>query len=306
MPSRSPRPKTIVESPPEMPMGSRQVLAVLLRAVGQALETWADRLDAAITQVTATLPDPRVRKDLFAKLWRLWLTIVTRITRSLPVRWRAFVAGLLPIVLLGSLIIFGLWVTLFQGQEVNEMNPTNATSPSALEERTPLSAPDVEGEDFKDLKDEIETKPPDREEKNDRPEMPAELTPEAEPEPEPEIELPRDQVSAEPLGPPVPDWSSLSSPLEQRVQSKLISKLSPSWQPLVQRLQVNFRQQEITVYLTDQWQTLTSTDQHRLVKTIQQQARQLDFPHLRFVDEQNQLLARTAIVGEGIIFQNTP
>jgi len=297
-------------------MGSRQVLAVLLRAVGQSLETWADRLEAAITQVTATLPDPRVRKDLFAKLWRVWLTIVAQITQRLPVRWRAFVAGLLPILVLGSLVFLGIWTNVFHAPEIPAINETNSThsSPSAFDHSDQPLAPPVfplestespserlevedlqESEDLEDA-DTQTTSNANAQDKSDRPQ--AEITTAANTE--------VDSVPADPLGPPLPNWSTLSSPLEQKVKAKLVATLSPSWRPVVQRLQVNFNQQELTVYLSDQWQTLTSADQHRLLKTLQQQARQLDFPHLRFLDEQNQLLARTAIVGEGIIFQTPP
>lgn len=289
-------------------MGSRQVLAVLLRAVGQALETWADRLEAAITQVTATLPDPRVRKDLFAKLWRVWLTIVTQITRSLPVRWRAFGAGLLPIVLVGLFLSLGLWgSTRIFGETDISRNP----SPGALEDFTDniQTLPEATPSPTLGSEEAKESRPdPNPSEDTATLDTPSDLThsQNRDDRPQTEINTEPDQTLADPLGPPLPNWSTLSSPLEQKVKAKLVGKLSPSWRSLVERLQVNFNQQELTVYLSDEWQTLTPVDQQRLVKTIQQQARQLDFPHLRFLDKQDRLLARTAIVGEGIIFQTPP
>jgi hypothetical protein len=88
------------------------------------------------------------------------------------------------------------------------------------------------------------------------------------------------------------------------LQAKLIQGLPRSLPPLIQRIQVNFALQELTIHLTDQWDTLTSLEQHQFVETLRTQARKLDFPHLQVVDEQGTLQARTAIVGQGIIFSS--
>lgn len=282
------------ESQSEMAMGSRRVMAGLLRGLGQALEQWADRLEAAITQVTATLPDPRVRKDLLAKLWRLWLTIVAQMVRRLPPGWGSFFASVLPIAAIGLLLCLGVWI------------PSMVfTTPTITPEITPKITPETEtiasNPDWEDV-----VEPP--EGIFVPSESPAPSFPPAESSGEPPtvinpVILPEaEPVSREPLGPPIPNWSTLSSPLAEKVQAKLVEKLSPSGQGLVQRLQVNFSQRELTVYVSEEWQMLTPIAKQRFVESLQTQARQLDFPHLRLMDEQGKLLARTAIVGQGIIF----
>lgn len=294
------------------PVGSRRVVAGLLRGLGQRLEQWADRLEATITQVTATLPDPRVRKDLLAKLWRVWLTIGSQMVRRLPSGWGTFLSSALPIGVGLLLLLLMLWVSsaIFQGKPVESTfssedvfsNPTEA-----IDRSSPSASPSINfavedsGNESPIVSD---PSPETNETQTDQTPSPY-LTPEMEisPQTPPEIN-PQDELGfRDPLGPPVPDWSRLSSPLAQSVQAKILAKLSASGQALVQRIQVNFKQQELTIYLTDQWQTLTPLEQHQLVEMIQTQAQQLDFPHLRFVDEQDRLLARTAIIGQGIIFQ---
>ncbi|MGA0197918.1 MAG: hypothetical protein ACO3NK_02130 [Prochlorotrichaceae cyanobacterium] len=269
-------------------------MAGLLRGLGEILQDWADRLEAAITQVTATLPDPRVRQDLWAKLWRIWLTIVAQLDRRLPRGWGAGVISFLTIAIVSSLVGLGLWflVSLFNSPPAR-VNEDFTTAPVAPSQVRPQPAADPPPE-WGGSPDAPLTPTPAVDESPDHRDTPAE------PEPlPPEPDIP-------PLGPPVPDWSTIviTSPFEAMLQAKLIQGLPRSLPPLIQRIQVNFALQELTIHLTDQWDTLTSLEQHQFVETLRTQARKLDFPHLQVVDEQGTLQARTAIVGQGIIFSS--
>ncbi|MFZ4667282.1 MAG: hypothetical protein ACOYME_12725, partial [Prochlorotrichaceae cyanobacterium] len=101
-------PKAFAENAsPEMPQGSRRWITWLLRTLSGALQNWADRLEAALTQVNATLPDSIVRQDLVARLWRIWLRFTTQLYTRLPQGWGEAIVTLLPIALL--LLGFLLW-----------------------------------------------------------------------------------------------------------------------------------------------------------------------------------------------------
>ncbi|MGA1409419.1 MAG: hypothetical protein ACO37W_06745 [Prochlorotrichaceae cyanobacterium] len=294
----SPRPVPPVSDPyPSSPSGSRRVLAGLLRGLGEILQDWADRLEAAITQVTATLPDPRVRQDLWAKLWRIWLTIVAQLDRRLPRGWGVGVISFLTIAIVSSLVGLGLWFLVSLFNFPPKFSEDFTTAPVAPPQVRPQPAADQPLESVETPDHSLDTAVDEGSEYSSR-DTPDPVERSADPAPLP----PEPDIL--PLGPPVPDWSTIvvTSPFESMLQAKLIQGLPRSLPPLIQRIQVNFSLQELTIHLTDQWNTLTSLEQHQFVETLRTQARKLDFPHLQVVDEQGALQARTAIVGQGIIF----
>lgn len=325
---------------PEMPQGSRRWISWLLRKVGSAMQTWADHLETALTQVKATLPDSLVRQDLVARLWRIWLRLMTQLYR-LP-QGEAIVT-LLPIVLL--LLGFLLWglvspsritinpdavtdfrslptreertepaqetdLTLLQrnGLQRNGMQNVSMQNTGAIESElssppepiAPLAGIDSSEPDF-------QASPEKRSISAEQPTVsmngvnitntfPLDTQPLG--ESSISVNLTRlDDSSTEDLADP----RSLETDLESLLHKKLLQALKRSWHPILQSVSVDFAQGQMTVFVSPEWSALNSKEQLNLATTLVKRSKQLDFPRLSIVNSTGQALARSAIVGEGVI-----
>lgn len=333
---------------PEMPQGSRRWISWLLRKVGSAMQTWADHLETALTQVKATLPDSLVRQDLVARLWRIWLRLMTQLYR-LP-QGEAIVT-LLPIVLL--LLGFLLWglvspsritinpdavtdfrslptreertepaqetdLTLLQrnGLQRNGMQNVSMQNTGAIESElsslpepiAPLAAIDSSEPDFQASpeKRSISVEPPTVSMNAVNLTNPFPLdTPLDSPlhtqalEESSNLTRLDDSPVEDPADPPLD--RSLETDLESLLHKKLLQALKRSWHPILQSVSVDFAQGQMTVFVSPEWSALNSKEQLNLATTLVKRSKQLDFPRLSIVNSTGQALARSAIVGEGVI-----
>ena len=323
---------------PEMPQGSRRWISRLLRRLGSAMQTWADHLEAALIQVKATLPDSLVRQDLVARLWRIWLRFTTQLYTRLPQGWGEAIVTLLPIVLL--LLGFLLWglvspsritinpdavtdfrtreerkepaqetdLTLLQrnGLQRNGMQNVPMQNTGAIESE--LSSPPEPIDTIDSSEPDFQASPEKRSISAEQPTVsingvnitntfPLDTQPLG--ESSISVNLTRlDDSSTEDLADP----RSLETDLESLLHKKLLQALKRSWHPILQSVSVDFAQGQMTVFVSPEWSALNSKEQLNLATTLVKRSKQLDFPRLSIVNSTGQTLARSAIVGEGVIF----
>ncbi|MFN7528246.1 MAG: hypothetical protein ACK5QA_12605 [Dolichospermum sp.] len=73
---------------------------------------------------------------------------------------------------------------------------------------------------------------------------------------------------------------------------------------LIKPLVANFRTGDLTLKISDIWYNLEKSQQDKLATDILQRSQELNFTHLKIVDSQEKIIARSPVVGnEMIIFQ---
>ncbi|MFN7656561.1 MAG: hypothetical protein ACK5P3_00135, partial [Dolichospermum sp.] len=73
---------------------------------------------------------------------------------------------------------------------------------------------------------------------------------------------------------------------------------------LIKPLVANFRTGDLTLKISDIWYSLEKYQQDKLAADILQRSQELNFTHLKIVDSQEKIIARSPVVGnEMIIFQ---
>jgi hypothetical protein len=73
---------------------------------------------------------------------------------------------------------------------------------------------------------------------------------------------------------------------------------------LIKPLVANFRTGDLTLKISDIWYSLEKSQQDKLAADILQRSQELNFTHLKIVDSQEKIIARSPVVGnEMIIFQ---
>ena len=299
---RSSRIPTRESSLPPQPdlQGSRRVLTWLLRSLAQGMEGWADRLETAITGVKATLPDPRVRHDWLADLWRLWLKIGASLRGRFPDPWGDVVVTLLPVLslLLCGTIVLGHWVT-----PVSETTPE---APLGISDTSPLPNAWLGDQAFPDSAPEIEDRSP-----QDPPADVPESAPEDEIAPEPPSPFldpaPEPDPPPEPFGPRTPSHWSRWDPLWATLEAQLQDGLKSAEAHFIELKAVDLDHRRLTVVLKDGWADLNPQAQRQLANHLNHRSHQLDFPQLYLQTPRGDVIARSAIVGENLVFlQPTP
>jgi len=325
-------PKAFAENAsPEMPQGSRRWITWLLRTLSGALQNWADRMEAALTQVNATLPDSIVRQDLVARLWRIWLRFTTQLYTRLPQGWGEAIVTLLPIALL--LLGFLLW-GLFSPPRIAgtiTVNPDRGESIQGAE-RVMQGEGAIDFEVPLDFSAPLDSSAPDLEIPPEKRSISVELPTvsihssntahSSNPFPEDTQGLGESPVPVNPANledfpteeSSLPDSIALERSLERSLEKhletnlesllhkKLEQALKRSWQPILQSVSVDFAQSQMTIFVSSQWSELNPKEQLNLATTLVKRSRQLDFPRLCIVNSTGQSLARSAIVGGGVIF----
>ncbi|MFM6307297.1 MAG: hypothetical protein ACKPGB_03320, partial [Dolichospermum sp.] len=72
---------------------------------------------------------------------------------------------------------------------------------------------------------------------------------------------------------------------------------------LIKPLVANFRTSDLTLKISDIWYSLEKSQQDKLAADILQHSQELNFTHLKIVDSQEKIIARSPVVGnEMIIF----
>jgi hypothetical protein len=73
---------------------------------------------------------------------------------------------------------------------------------------------------------------------------------------------------------------------------------------LIKPILANFRTSDLTLKISDVWYSLENSQQDKLAADILQRSQELNFTHLKIVDSQEKIIARSPVVGnEMIIFQ---
>ena len=73
---------------------------------------------------------------------------------------------------------------------------------------------------------------------------------------------------------------------------------------LIKPILANFRTSNLTLKISDVWYSLENSQQDKLAADILQRSQELNFTHLKIVDSQEKIIARSPVVGnEMIIFQ---
>ena len=125
------------------------------------------------------------------------------------------------------------------------------------------------------------------------PEVPSELT-------APEAPEPVEVTEPEALEPPEP----VLSPQEQilaSIQAKVAEVTNPYAEDLVQSVKTNLVGNRLTVALSDRWYSLQTSQQDQLASEVLAKARTLDFTKLEITDTTGKLIARTPVVGSGMV-----
>ncbi|RAM52681.1 MAG: hypothetical protein C6Y22_05045 [Hapalosiphonaceae cyanobacterium JJU2] len=219
-----------------------------------------------------------------------WSSLLTKIRSFLPVNLSA---NLSDTALTGAIAIFAvilIWTTssLFTSKstEIATTPPTPTTSPTP--EPSPLEEPTV-----------TETPPPVEEE-------PTPISEEVTPQPEPETQ-PEPEPEPEPEITPTPTPTVVLTPeqiLIATIENQVAEVSDRFASGLVKSIQANFLTSSLDIKISDDWYTLSESEQDKLAAEILQRSQELDFTHLEIKDSQNRLVARNPVVGtEMVIFR---
>jgi hypothetical protein len=86
-----------------------------------------------------------------------------------------------------------------------------------------------------------------------------------------------------------------------QIQEQVASVTDEYTEGLIQSVQANFGDRQLTVKLGDGWYNLTSTRQDSLANDILKRARRLDFEVLQLTDFEGDRLARSPVVGDKMV-----
>ncbi|PMB14608.1 hypothetical protein CEN47_28050 [Fischerella thermalis CCMEE 5319] len=209
-----------------------------------------------------------------------WSRLLAKIRSYLPAN---FSAKLSDTALTGAIAIFAVilvWATstIFPGKPT-EIATTPPTSPTPLTSPSPTEEPTV-----------AETPPPEEE-----------PTPPPEPEPEPEVTpTPTPTITNQPATVVLTPEQILIATIENQV-AEVSDRFASG---LIKSIQANFLTSNLDIKISDDWYTLSESEQNKLAAEILQRSQELDFTHLEISDSQNRLVARNPVVGsEMVIFR---
>ncbi|PMB20822.1 hypothetical protein CEN45_16200 [Fischerella thermalis CCMEE 5198] len=241
----------------------------ILKGAIAVLETTVDKLE------TESPPPGDVSLN-----W--WSRFLAKIRSYLPAN---FSAKLSDTALTGAIAIFAVilvWATstIFPGKPT-EIATTPPTSP------TPLTSPSPEPS----LTEEptvAETPSPEEE-------------PTPIPEPGPEVTpTPTPTIDNQPATIVLTPEQILIATIENQV-AEVSDRFASG---LIKSIQANFLTSNLDIKISDDWYTLSESEQNKLAAEILQRSQELDFTHLEISDSQNRLVARNPVVGsEMVIFR---
>lgn len=213
-----------------------------------------------------------------------WSRLLAKIRSYLPAN---FSAKLSDTALTGAIAIFAVilvWATstIFPGKPT-EIATTTPTSPTPLTSPSPEPSPTEEPTV-------AETPPPEEE-----------PTPPPEPEPEPEVTpTPTPTITNQPATVVLTPEQILIATIENQV-AEVSDRFASG---LIKSIQANFLTSNLDIKISDDWYTLSESEQDKLAAEILQRSQELDFTHLEISDSQNRLVARNPVVGsEMVIFR---
>ncbi|WP_138502670.1 hypothetical protein [Nostoc sp. PA-18-2419] len=147
------------------------------------------------------------------------------------------------------------------------------------------------------------------------PQPPEEITPPEKITPAPEAQQPPQEIT--PLPEPEPEVIPTPTPtptlireltpeqaLIVAIENQVAEISDRTTSGLIKSIQANFRTSNLTVKISDDWYTISESQQDKLAADILQRSQQLDFTHLEIIDSRNRLIARNPVVGtEMVIFK---
>ncbi|HEY9664903.1 MAG TPA: hypothetical protein V6C65_41215 [Allocoleopsis sp.] len=86
-----------------------------------------------------------------------------------------------------------------------------------------------------------------------------------------------------------------------RLQSQVTEVADQYAEGLIQAVQANFVQGRLLVQVTDNWYDIAAADQDKVANEILKRSRRLDFTQLELLDSEGKLVARSPVVGSGIV-----
>ena len=112
-----------------------------------------------------------------------------------------------------------------------------------------------------------------------------------------------------PVVTPTPVVKKPAPPLKLSPEQKLIASIQDQVaevskqyaEGLIQSVQANFRSSRLTVTVSQSWYGLTRSQQDKLATGLLKRAQLLDFSKLELVDPEEQLLARSPVVGSEMV-----
>jgi hypothetical protein len=112
---------------------------------------------------------------------------------------------------------------------------------------------------------------------------------------------------------PAGDRPSISAPAQPQpdrvldatqiaqIQEQLTATTDTYAEELIQSVQASSSGNQLTVKLSDAWYTLGTTRQDNLANELLKRSRQLDFSALKLVDVDNEVIARSPVVGSKMV-----
>lgn len=208
---------------------------------------------------------------------------------------------------IAALTILFFWTTtsvLFPARSTP--SPQNPPQPIAtLPETPPTSSPEVSP--VPDLTAEVPPELP--------PELPPEISPPVAPLPAPELAPePSSESSSESssetaenpvenpveIPAPVPELSP-EQVLIATIQNQVIEITTGEPEGLIVKIQPNFKESLLKVQVSQDWYNLSPEQQDQIAAGVEARSQNLDFRQLLLLDPNNRLVARKAVVGNGMI-----
>ncbi|WP_028084578.1 hypothetical protein [Dolichospermum circinale] len=281
------------------PIWKTAIIQVLRGTIG-VLETTIVKLETEIPKDTSGKKINFLsRWDGFLRTFRLFLpsSISNNVSDSL-------LTGIFAVIFL---VTIGITIFLFipKSTQVAVVPPVQeVTKPTPVIEPEPKPTPVIEPEPKPTPVIEPEPKPTPVIEPEPKP------TPVIEPEPKP-----TPVIEPEPKPTPVIELTpeaSLLVAIENQFSEISVSvkntkdknKDKNIVSQLIKPLGANFRTGDLTLKISDMWYSLEKSQQDKLAADILQRSQELNFTHLKIVDSQEKMIARSPVVGnEMIIFQ---
>ncbi|OUL30069.1 hypothetical protein BV372_22290 [Nostoc sp. T09] len=260
----------------------KSTIIQFLRGTIRILETTVVKLETAPPPGTEETPG-------------FWGELLAKIRAFLPANLSAKLSDTAFTGIIASIAVILVWTTtsVFTNKPVEV-----ATVPPVEEVPAPTPTPTI-------------TTPP--ESVTPEPQPQEEITPSPEAEVPPVEPEPEPTPTPEPIPTPEPTPTPTPTPILQltpeqtliaAIENQVAEISDRIASGLIKSIQANFRTSNLTVKISDDWYTLTQSQQDKLAADILQRSQELDFSHLEVVDSQDRLVARNPVVGnEMIIFQ---
>ncbi|MEB3217871.1 MAG: hypothetical protein VKN72_16790 [Nostocales cyanobacterium 94392] len=295
---------------PKNPPFWKASLIKLLRGTIGVLETTAVKLE------TEPSPGSEEEPGFLQKLQQAWSAILGKIRLFLPAQFSAKLSDTaLTGIISGITVMVFLITTNLSGSKPPEIaivppdtqkipvvsttnpQPEEITSFPSEKEITPTVEQIPQPEETASLPSEKEITPT-LEETASLPTQ-QEIPPIVEeiPQPEETTSSPTQQEELETIPTPLTPEETLIAAIQNQ-----ISEISnPTFSGIIQSIQANFLESNITVKVSSDWYILDKAQQDKLAAEILQRSQELDFIHLEIIDLQSKLLARNPVVGTEMI-----